>query len=74
MVSITNNDLISNELIYKLTSNLDSQVYINIFLYMYLYKHMDKILLPTLYVKIPKVILVYYLNKSHNSMLNKSCG
>ena len=35
---------------------------------------MDKILLPTLYVKIPKVILVYYLNESHNLILNKSCG
>ena len=35
---------------------------------------MDKILLPTLYMKIPKVILVYYLNELHNLILNKSCG
>ena len=39
---------------------------------MYPYKHMDKILLPTLYLKIPKVVIVYYLNKSRNS-LKKSC-
>jgi len=64
--------LISYELIYKLTSNLDSQVYISIFLYMYPHKHMDKILLPTLYLKIPKVVIVYYLNKSRDS-LKKSC-